>query len=105
MMINSKVLRTGILSLAVAAVGASAVAFRPPAHYFADSSPAAGAIEITARDVTASNEKVAMAHGALASMWRSNFRSIGAQFAVPGLARYRGRPIASGCGVMRPNNA
>ena len=105
MMINSKVLRTGILSLAVAALSASTVAFRAPTSYFADPSSAEGAVEITARDVTASNEKVVMAHGALASMWRSNFRGIGAQFAVPGLARYRGRPTASACGVMRPNNA
>ncbi len=99
--------RRGILLLAAGAVlTAAALGFRTPAQYMAvDASRAAEAIEVTRGDVTASNEKVAMAHRALASMWSSNFRQIGNRFAVPGLARYRGGAIGSPCGIMRPNNA
>lgn len=104
---KSKYFRTGILSLtAAAAFVASAVAFRAPTlHLAVTASAASSGIEVTSRDVTASNEKVAMAHGALASMWSSSFRQIGERFAVPGLARYRGGAIGSPCGVMRPSNA
>lgn len=99
--------RIGILSLAAsAALAAAQLGVGAPAQYMATgTSTAAEAIEVTRGDVTASNEKVAMAHRALASMWSSNFRQIGTRFAVPGLARYRGRAIGSPCGVMRPDNA
>lgn len=66
----------------------------------AGSAPAA----ITERDVTASNEKVRMAAGALLSMWSTDFQRVGERFAAPGLLRYRGA-IMSPCGVMRQNNA
>lgn len=59
---------------------------------------------ITERDVTASNEKVRMAAGALLSMWSTDFQKVGERFAAPGLLRYRGA-IMSPCGVMRQNNA
>jgi predicted metalloprotease len=62
------------------------------------------AISITERDVDASNQKVAMAHAALADMWTKYFRDHGERFAVPGLARYRGGAM-SACGVMHRNNA
>ena len=106
-MTTSGFARRGFLSLTAAvAFAASAVAFRTPElHLAVSASPASSEIEVTGRDVSASNEKVAMAHSALASMWRSNFRQIGARFVVPGLARYRGRAIGSPCGVMLPNNA
>ncbi len=61
-------------------------------------------IEVTIRDVRASNEKVAMAHGALRAMWTAHFRAVGSRFAVPGLVRYRGG-APSACGLMQPNNA
>ncbi len=61
-------------------------------------------IEVTAGDVRASNEKVAMAHSALRSMWTAEFRGVGTRFAVPGLVRYRGG-APSACGYMRPDNA
>src|SRR5688500_18947652 len=63
-----------------------------------------GVTEVTAYDVRASNEKVAMAHAALREMWSSHFRQIGTRFMVPGLVRYRGGAMSS-CGMMRPNNA
>ncbi len=62
------------------------------------------ALEITSSDIAASNQKVRMAHAALADMWRQYFRHNGATFAVPGLVRYRG-VAGSSCGVMRRNNA
>jgi predicted metalloprotease len=62
------------------------------------------AIEITAADVRASNEKVAMAHAALREMWGEHFRELGDRFAVPRLVRYRGGAM-SACGLMKPGNA
>lgn len=61
-------------------------------------------LEVTNLDIAASNQKVKMAHAALADMWRQYFRQSGSRFAVPGLVRYR---IAAGssCGLMRKNNA
>jgi predicted metalloprotease len=63
-----------------------------------------GTLEVTNIDIAASNQKVKMAHAALADMWRQYFRSAGSTFIVPGLVRYR---IAAGssCGLMRKNNA
>lgn len=60
--------------------------------------------EVTSSDIAASNQKVRMAHAALADMWRVYFRHAGSTFAVPGLVRYR---VAAGssCGLMRRNNA
>ena len=62
------------------------------------------AVEVTSRDISASNAKVRMAHGALAQMWTGYFRDAGHRFAVPGLVRYRGGAPSS-CGIMRRNNA
>jgi len=64
----------------------------------------APAASLTERDVSASNQKVAMAHAALADMWTKYFRDHGERFAVPGLARYRGGAMSE-CGIMRRNNA
>jgi predicted metalloprotease len=104
---NSRFFRTGTLALTTAATfGASAATFNTPTvHNAVDPSLPAITLEITNLEVAASNRKVAMAHGALATMWSSNFRHIGEQFAVPGLARYRGSAIGSPCGVMLQNNA
>jgi uncharacterized protein len=66
-------------------------------------SPAAE-IEVTERDVAASNAKLQMAYGALAQMWRKDFDAIDETFAVPRVARYRGA-VRTTCGAMRPNNA
>lgn len=98
--------RRGLLGLfaAVGITGAGA-AFGGRAQNFAAATvPQTEALEITNTDISASNEKVRMAHSALAAMWSRYFRDAGAQFAVPGLVRYRGG-AASACGVMRRNNA
>jgi len=61
-------------------------------------------VEVTNLDIAASNQKVQMAHAALATMWRQYFRQEGSRFAVPGLVRYR-IVAGSSCGLMRRNNA
>lgn len=60
--------------------------------------------EITARDVAATNDKVAMAYADLVGMWTDGFAGIGARFARPGIARYRST-VRTACGVMTPQNA
>lgn len=62
------------------------------------------AVEVTNTDIAASNQKIGMAHAALADMWRKYFRREGTTFAVPGLVRYR-LVAGSSCGLMRRNNA
>lgn len=73
-------------------------------YYAAPKASATAAFEVTSRDISASNQKVRMAHAALADMWTRHFAQIGDRFAVPGLARYRGA-ARSACGIMRQNNA
>ena len=60
--------------------------------------------DVTESDVEASNKKVAMAYGALVDMWTTNFKTIGARFVQPSIARYRGNAYTD-CGVMHANNA
>ena len=76
----------------------------PPVHFVAEASAQADMPQVTIADVRESNKKVAMAHAALASMWKEHFTSVGSRFAVPGLVRYQGSAPSS-CGMMRPNNA
>jgi len=90
----------GLLSLA--AVTGVGIAGTTPSLYAAGA--VAPVVEVTSRDIAASNAKVRMAHGALAQMWTGYFREAGHRFAVPGLVRYRGA-AASSCGIMRRNNA
>jgi uncharacterized protein len=76
-----------------------------PAQYFGvEPAKAEAAVVVTNQDVAASNEKVRIAHAALAQMWTQYFREVGARFAVPDIVRYRGG-AASACGIMRRNNA
>ena len=62
------------------------------------------AVEVTERDVTAANQKIAMAYSALAQMWTNDFRQIGERFVAPRIARYD-QSIMTACGVIRPQNA
>ena len=102
MTIDRLIARRGRLLLAAfGAVLAATVAPRPASAVLP---PQAGTITVTERDVTASNEKVALAYAALVTMWRTEFRQAGQRFAVPDLARYRGA-IRTGCGIMRGDNA
>jgi predicted metalloprotease len=61
-------------------------------------------IEITQRDVDASNNKVAEAYSALVSMWTKEFQGIGERFAAPRIARYEGG-ARTACGFIGSNNA
>ena len=69
-----------------------------------DPSPTARSIELTERDVAASNAKVRAAYADLATMWSRGFAQRQERFATPQLLRYRGA-VRSACGVMQPNNA
>lgn len=61
-------------------------------------------IRVTSADVRQSNEKVAEAYSALATMWTKAFSQIGERFTVPRIARYTGA-VRTACGVIGPNNA
>lgn len=63
-----------------------------------------GTVQVTRHDVDVSNQKVAMAYGALVDMWSKDFRQIGERFAAPRIARYSGM-VRTACGVIQPNNA
>ncbi|HEU4630806.1 MAG TPA: neutral zinc metallopeptidase [Gemmatimonadaceae bacterium] len=102
MTIERLLARRGRVLLAVLGVTLAALAAPQPAR--AVLPPDGGTITVTARDVTASNEKVAMAYAALAAMWRTEFRQAGARFVVPDIVRYRGA-ARSRCGVMDAGNA
>ena len=91
--------RAGIaLAVALGAVASSAAA-QPR---LVSTAPADASV--TEQDVSASNEKVAQAYGALVNMWSAEFRQLGVQFAPPALLRYRGA-VRTSCGVMGGNNA
>ena len=61
-------------------------------------------VELTERDVAASNAKVRAAYADLVSMWSGGFTHLNERFAAPRLLRYRGA-VRSACGVMQPSNA
>jgi uncharacterized protein len=63
-----------------------------------------GPITLTERDVVASNDKIAMAYGALSSMWKSTFSDLGERFVTPRLVRFR-TPVRTICGIIRAGNA
>jgi len=59
---------------------------------------------LTEQDVTASNEKIAAAYGALVNMWSADFKQLGVRFVSPALLRYRGA-VRTACGVLGGDNA
>lgn len=61
-------------------------------------------IEVTARDVAASNQKIGSAYTALVDMWTNELRQVGVRFVAPRVMRYSGRALTP-CGVASPNNA
>lgn len=61
-------------------------------------------IEITQRDLDASNQKIGQAYGALVSMWTKQFQQIGQRFVAPRITAYEGGARTS-CGVIGSNNA
>jgi predicted metalloprotease len=78
------------------AVTAHATPIRTPAARASD--------DVTETDVSASNRKIAMAYGALISMWSAEFKQHGARFTAPAIVRYRGN-VRSECGILPANNA
>jgi predicted metalloprotease len=91
-----------------AAALAMIVSFAAPASTFAAEPrtivPDNTAVDLTERDVAASNLKIRAAYADLSAMWSSGFAEIRERFATPRLIRYRG-PVRSACGIMQPNNA
>lgn len=90
-----------------AMLGALSLAIPGSALSAATAAPVRGgtpAVEVTERDVTASNQKIAMAYGALVQMWNNEYRQIGERFVAPRIARYD-NAIMTACGVIRPQNA
>jgi uncharacterized protein len=71
---------------------------------FAATQPARGRNDLTEADVAQSNEKLALAYGALVAMWQNDFKQIGQRFVAPRLLRYRGA-ARTACGVMGSGNA
>ena len=98
---------TQISRALAAALGLSALAGwasveAQPSFARADDDPVR--ITLTSRDVEASTEEAAAAHGALVAMWTDAFRRNGTPFRAPRLVRYRGTTRTQ-CGVMPANNA
>lgn len=81
-----------------------AVLFAVTATVASAAAPLRSTSDVTEREVTASNQKVAMAYGALVSMWSASFKQLGKRFVPPAIARYRGS-VRTSCGVMPANNA
>lgn len=95
--------RAALVACTIAASGVVASTAAPAVLYAAQDDPVP--VRVTAADVAASNEKAAMAYGALVSMWTTEFENAGRRFVAPRLARYRGVPISTRCGVIAPSNA
>jgi predicted metalloprotease len=94
--------RAVTLALTLALAAPASAVWAAPAS--TDPSPAARNIELTERDVAASNDKVRAAYAELATMWTTGFTQLHEPFAAPRLLRYRGA-VRSACGVLPPNNA
>lgn len=99
-MTRSLLFKTVATATLLAAASAS-FAFAAPAGHIADGDPV---VRVTMEDVNASNEKIRMAYGALATMWTQEFKTAGARFEVPRIARYE-HTIMTSCGVIQANNA
>ncbi len=96
----SRVRLAAIACLAAATViptGVRAEATRPPRA----KDPT---LEISRRDISASNQKIAAAYSALVTMWTKEFRQLGDEFEAPRIARYEGAAMTA-CGFMDENNA
>jgi predicted metalloprotease len=92
--------RTIAAAVTLAAASAS-TAFAAAIHPAPANEPT---IRVTLEEVNASNEKIRMAYGALATMWTRELRAAGTRFDVPRIARYQ-HTVMTACGVIRANNA
>jgi predicted metalloprotease len=91
--------RQGGLAFVLATAAASTAAADPVRK-----APTPSVADVTADDIAASNAKLQQAYGALVAMWSADFRQLGARFAAPAVARYRGN-VRTSCGIMSANNA
>ena len=96
--------RAAALAFTTIALLGSATARASASPMPSDPNKPAGAVELTERDVAASNAKIRAAYSELASMWSKGFARIDGDFDTPRLLRYRGA-VLSACGVMQPSNA
>src|SRR5438105_7570769 len=69
-----------------------------------DVRPSVAGGDVTERDVSKSNSKLADAYRELVKMWNDDFSRVGQRFAVPRLVRYRGN-VRTACGIMGAGNA
>ena len=102
--VNISAARGALILLAIGSMGLSPASSSTSTFNAVSVERIEAAVEVTTRDVAASNKKVRMAHSALANMWTGHFREVGYDFAVPGLVRHRGG-ASSACGLMHRNNA
>lgn len=104
-MMPSKVIRGRLMAAGIALLGlmlpGSAAFAAAPGRPAPDNGPS---IEVTARDVAASNQEIGMAYTALVDMWTAELRQVGVRFVAPRIMRYSGRALTP-CGVVTPNNA
>jgi uncharacterized protein len=94
--------RAAALAIFVSLAAPASAALAAPAP--PEPAPDATRVELTERDVAASNQKIRAAYSDLVTMWRTGFGQLRERFATPRLLRYRGA-ARSACGVMQPNNA
>ena len=95
--------RAAAVGLAMVGLSGAALPERPLISFARDHDDPVR-ITLSARDIEASTEEAAAAHGALASMWTEQLRRNGMPFRTPRLVRYRGNTRTQ-CGVMPANNA
>ena len=96
--------RAAALAFSTTALFGSATSQTLTAAMYSDPAKPAATVELTERDVAASNAKIRAAYSELASMWTKGFDRINGDFETPQLLRYRGA-VFSACGVMQPSNA
>lgn len=102
---NRIITRGRAVAIGLGVVGLSGWTWKEPAPAtFAHADDEPVRITLSSRDIEASTNEAAAAHGALAAMWTTELRRVGAPFRAPRLVRYRGRTLTS-CGVMPANNA
>ncbi|HYC52432.1 MAG TPA: neutral zinc metallopeptidase [Gemmatimonadaceae bacterium] len=92
------------MTIALKLAGALALLAPPAASAAATPVDDPVRVTITARDVEASNQKVAAAYSALMTMWEREFERYGTPFRAPRIVRYRGN-VQTSCGVMPQSNA
>ena len=74
--------RGAFILLAIGSMGLSPAVPHGSALNVVSASRVETAVDVTTRDVAASNRKVRMAHTSLANMWTGYFRDAGHEFAV-----------------------